>query len=312
MSVGIDIGTQSLKAVVVDKNMRVLGEAAYGYSPLFPRPGWAEQDPRVWEEGLHAAVAAALKSAEVSPLQVQALGVAGQLDGCIPVSPDGQAIYNCLIWMDRRAEKEVASLKGIDADAFRQTTGITMDAGHMAAKIRWFMENHLNQKMEACFHQPVSYLVARLTGEHVYDHALASTSMLYSIQNNDYDPNLLKAFGVNRHQLPKIKEAWEKAGKLNAFGAVLSGLPEGITVAVGTGDDYSTPLGAGMIKPGSMVCISGTAEVVGALDVRPKIDPSGLVETHKYFGETYFIENPGWLSGGALEWFVDTFSLSNV
>jgi xylulokinase len=312
MIVGIDIGTQSLKAVAVDESMRVLGEAAYSYMPSFPQPGWAEQDPTLWEEGLHSAVAEALKSAGISPLEVRALGVAGQLDGCLPVSPDGQALYNCLIWMDRRAEKEVAAVKGIDANNLRQITGITMDAGHMAAKIRWFMVNHVNSKMEACFHQPVSYMVARLTGENVYDHALASTSMLYSIKKGDYDDSLLRAFGIDRRQLPKIKEAWDKAGKLSAPGALLSGLSEGITVAVGTGDDYSTPLGAGIIKPGRMVCVLGTAEVVGALDVSPKIDNSGLVETHKYFGETYFIENPGWLSGGALEWFVDTFRLDGV
>jgi xylulokinase len=312
MIVGIDIGTQSLKAVVVDGSMTVLGEAACSYMPSFPKPGWAEQDPTLWEDGLHAAAAEALKSAGISPLEVRALGVAGQLDGCLPVCPDGKALYNCLIWMDRRAEMEMAGVKGIDANTFRRVTGITMDAGHMAAKIRWFMANHVNNKMEVRFHQPVSYMVARLTGEHLYDHALASTSMLYSIKKEDYDDSLLRAFDIDRRQLPKIQEAWDMAGKLSAPGALLSGLPEGITVAVGTGDDYSTPLGAGIIKPGRMVCILGTAEVVGALDVSPKIDPGGLVETHKYFGGTYFIENPGWLSGGALEWFVDTFRLSGV
>jgi xylulokinase len=100
MIVGIDIGTQSLKAVVVNERMRVLGEATYSYLPSFPQPGWAEQDPRLWEEGLHAAVAEALKSAGISPLEVRALGVAGQLDGCLPVDPDGRALCNCLIWID--------------------------------------------------------------------------------------------------------------------------------------------------------------------------------------------------------------------
>ena len=91
MIVGIDIGTQSLKAVVIDENMKVLGEAAHSYTPFFPQPGWAEQDPSLWEEGLCLAVAGALQSAEVRPAQVKALGVAGQLDGCLPVGPDGTA-----------------------------------------------------------------------------------------------------------------------------------------------------------------------------------------------------------------------------
>ena len=205
MIIGIDIGTQSLKAVAVDESMKVLGEASYSYMPFFPKPGLAEQDPTLWEEGLRSAVTEALKRAGISPLEVRTLGVAGQLDGCLPVSPDGQALYNCLIWMDRRAEKEMATVKGIDANTLRQVTGVTMDAGHMAAKIRWFMANHVNSKMEVCFHQPVSYMVARLTGEHVYDHALASTSMLYSIKKGDYDDSLLKAFGIDRLQVPKIK-----------------------------------------------------------------------------------------------------------
>jgi xylulokinase len=313
MIVGVDIGTQSLKAVVVDQSLRLLGEAAYRYTPIFPKPGWAEQDPALWEKGLRIAVASALADAGITSAEVRALGIAGQLDGCLPVDPDGRAVSNCLIWMDRRADKELKALTGIDAKKLRRLTGITMDAGHMAAKIRWFLKNLPEAgRIDLCFHQPVSYMVSRLTGSHVFDHALASTSMLYSLEKGDYDPGLLKAFGLDRRQLPEIKEAWDPAGEISAEGAALSGLPQGIPVAVGTGDDYATPLGAGMIKPGRMVCVLGTAEVVGALDVKPKIDPQGLVETHRYFGGSYFIENPGWLSGGALEWFVNTFRLNGV
>jgi len=312
MIVGIDIGTQSLKAVIVDQSMKVLAEAAYPYSPGFPQPGWAEQDPTLWEKGLRVAVASALDNAGVASDEIRALGVAGQLDGCLPVDRDGRAMHNCLIWMDRRAERELTAVKGIDAESLRRITGVTMDAGHMAAKIRWFLKNHSQTRQAACFHQPVSYMVSRLTGAHVFDHALASTSMLYSLKHGDYDTRLLEAFGLDRRQLPEIKEAWDGAGEISSAGAEFSGLPQGLPVAVGTGDDYATPLGAGIIEPGQMACVLGTAEVVGALDPNPKIDDQGLVETHRYFGGSYFIENPGWLSGGALEWFVETFRLDGV
>ncbi len=312
MIVGIDIGTQSLKALVVDHRMRVLGEAVQNYEPVFPRPGWAEQSPSVWEEGLRSAIAGALKHAGIRPAEIKSLGVAGQLDGCLPVGTDGRALHNCLIWMDRRAEPELSRVKGIDAGSLRRMTGITMDAGHMAAKVLWFLANLPDKPEVLCFHQPVSYLVARLTGEHVYDHALASTSMLYSLKTGAYDKALLEAFGINSNHLPRIEEAWAQAGKITAEGAMHCGLPQGTPVAVGTGDDYSTPLGAGLIQPGRMACVIGTAEVVGALDPSPKIDEQGLVETHKYFGGSYFIENPGWLSGGAVEWFVNTFRLNGA
>jgi xylulokinase len=83
----------------------------------------------------------------------------------------------------------------------------------------------------------------------------------------------------------------------------MTGLPAGLTVAVGTGDDFSTPLGAGVASPGIVANVLGTAEVTGALDARPLIDARGLVETHRYVGaDLNYIENPGWVCGGALEW----------
>lgn len=312
MIVGVDVGTQSLKAVVVDQRMAVLGEAAYPYVAEFPQPGWAEQDPALWEKGLRAAIASALNDAGVAADEIRALGVTGQLDGCLPVNREGRAMHNCLIWMDRRAERELTALPGIDAQSLRRITGVTMDASHMAAKILWLLKNVSETSQAVCFHQPVSYMVSRLSGAHVFDHAVASTSMLYSLEKADYDTGLLNVFGLDRRQLPQIKEAWEPAGALSAAGAELSGLPRGIPVAVGTGDDYATPLGAGIIEPGQVACVLGTAEVVGALDASAKIDNQGLVETHRYFGGTYFIENPGWLSGGALEWFVKTVRLSGA
>ncbi|HSO18605.1 MAG TPA: FGGY family carbohydrate kinase, partial [Desulfosarcina sp.] len=222
---------------------------------------------------------------------------------------NGRPLAPCLIWMDRRAVGEVPSGW---TDLVRSKTGITLDAGQMAAKMRWLLRHLDDPNSLHRFHQPVSYLVMRLTGRHVLDHAVASTSMVYSLQECDYDPELLDAFEIDRELLPDIAPAWSVAGFITAAGSTLSGLPEGIPVTVGTGDDYSTPLGAGLVAPGRFVSVLGTAEVVGALDLTAKIDWSGLVETHRYFGDSFFIENPGWLSGGSVEWFVRTWRLSGV
>jgi xylulokinase len=102
------------------------------------------------------------------------------------------------------------------------------------------------------------------------------------------------------------------AGRLTSTGAALTGLPLGIPVAVGTGDDFANVLGSGEMKPGRLICTLGTAEVVGALHPAPEIDPRGLVETHSYVGGLFFIENPGWLSGGALRWLAGLFGLEDL
>ncbi|MEX2648366.1 MAG: FGGY family carbohydrate kinase, partial [Alphaproteobacteria bacterium] len=307
--IGVDIGTQSLKAVVVGDDLAVLGEASEPYQPSFPRPGWAEQDSALWTASLGRAVARALAEASVKARDVRALGLGGQLDGCVPTDAAGRALGPAIIWMDRRAEAEV---RDVSAALVRERAGVVLDATHMAAKIRWLRRNDPAARGAARFHQPVSYMVARLTGEHVFDHGLASTTMLYGLAARDWDDDLLAAFDIDPRVLPTIAEAHAAAGTLHAEGAALTGLPEGTLVAVGTGDDFANPIGAGVVGPGRTVCTLGTAEVVGAVHDRPTIDARGLVETHGYVGGAYFIENPGWLSGGAVTWLVDLLGLAGA
>jgi xylulokinase len=299
MIVGIDIGTQSLKVAVADRALRVRGEAATRYQTQFLRPGWAEQDPALWEYALGPTIARALGEAGATPQQVAALGVCGQLDGCVAVDADGCVLTPCLIWMDRRAHKETGD---VPAALIRTRAGIVLDPSHMAAKIRWLKRHDPSAAAAARYHQPVSYIVERLTGRAVMDHALASTTMVYAIDRRSFDSALLDCFEVDAAELPALAEAESCAGPLSSRGADLTGLPAGIPVAVGTGDDFSTPLGAGLLAPGRLAVVLGTGEVVGTVHPRLAIDESGLVETHAYPGGAYFLENPGWLSGGAAAW----------
>lgn len=306
MLVGVDIGTQSLKVAVAEPGLTVRGEAHRCYRTAFPAPDCAEQHPLLWEEALGPAIAEALSSADIPAARVTALAICGQLDGCIPVSARSEALGPCLTWMDRRAGSE---LTDIDHEQLHGLTGLVADASHLGAKIRWLKRQ--GGETAARYHQPVSYMVERLTGEAVIDHALASTSMLYGLKARDYDASLLAAFGVSRSELPRIAPADAMAGRLTQRGAALTGLTPGVAVAVGTGDDFSTPLGAGLIEPGQVSVAIGTGEVVGALFADPVIDAKRLVETHAYPAGGYFVENPGWLAGGAVAWLKDLLRLDN-
>lgn len=305
---GIDLGTQSLKAVVVGDDFTVRGEANAYYQPVFPQPGWAEQDPQLWLNALPIAISEALGKAGLKPQDIKGIGISGQLDGCVPTGANGKAIGSCIIWMDRRASAQVA---GISADMVRERAGVVLDSTHMAAKIRWAAQHLQDGKSVVTWHQPVSYVVAQLCGRAVMDHALASTTMVYGLKERAYVPELLDAFEIDARSLPEIDEATARAGVLTAAGAELTGLLRGTPVAVGTGDDFANAIGAGVVTPGTVSCSVGTAEVVGAVHGSVAIDSEGLVETHGYAGGAYFISNPGWLSGGAVTWFLSTFSVAN-
>src|SRR5919108_6282048 len=174
MIIGADVGTQSLKVAVLDDHLRAVGRAARCYQPSYPKPGWVEQAPSLWTDALGPAIAEALQAAGAKPTDIRAVGFCGQLDGCIAVDADGNALSPCLIWMDRRATEEI---EGVPAERVRAECGLGLDPGHLGAKARWLLR-HLQAPI-ARFHQPVSYMVEQMTGVAVIDHALASTSMPY-------------------------------------------------------------------------------------------------------------------------------------
>jgi xylulokinase len=308
--VGIDLGTQTCKAVVCDEGLAVRGAHAVAYPTSYPAEGAAEQDPAAWLGALAPAVGGALAAAGATPDDIAALALAGQLDGCVAVDAGGAPLHPALIWQDRRAVAEAAAA---DPRAVFELTGQVADPSHMAPKVRWLRARCPGA---ARFHQPVTYLVERLTGEAVIDPALASTTMLLELAapgGPRWAQALLEAFAIAPAELPRIRGACEVAGALTAAGARATGLRAGTPVAVGTGDDFATPLGAGVIGPGPAICAIGTAEVVGALADGPVLDRAAaepMVETHAYPTGAFFVENPGWLSGGAVRWAARLLGLS--
>ncbi|MEJ7839815.1 MAG: FGGY-family carbohydrate kinase [Thermomicrobiales bacterium] len=136
--------------------------------------------------------------------------------------------------------------------------------------------------------------------------------MLYDVHRKCWSDEHLAAFSIDRKQLPDIADATAIAGEITPHGADLSGLLPGTRVIVGTGDDFSGAVGAGIVAPGRISCSIGTAEVVGAISDTAILDEGDLIETHGFPGGRYFLENPGWLGGGAVSWFCSTFGITSA
>lgn len=306
--VGLDLGTQSVKAVVCDDAMTVRGAHAVAISTAHPAPDHVEQDPGAWEAALGLAIAGALVAAGVHPRDIAALAITGQLDGCVAVDASGAPVHPALIWQDRRASAEAARISAAEVFAH---TGQVADASHLAPKVSWLRAHGVRA---ARFHQPTSYLVERLTGEAVIDPSLASTTMLLDLASSRWSAPMLEAFALDAAELPEIRPTCAVAGGLTAEGARITGLVPGTRVAVGTGDDFTNLLGAGITEPGAIVCAIGTAEVVGALARDPVLDrvaAEPLVETHVFPTGAYLVEHPGWLCGGAVRWACELLGIAS-
>ena len=132
----------SLKAAVVDENMRLVGEAAYGYSPFFPQPGWAEQDPELWWSNLILATNDVLQSAEIDPSSVSAIGVAYQMHGLVLLDEAGEVLRPALLWNDGRTGAECDEIRErVGKERLIQITGNDALTGFTAPKILW-VRNH--------------------------------------------------------------------------------------------------------------------------------------------------------------------------
>lgn len=308
--IGCDVGSQSLKGVLVAPDGRVAATAGAAYPVEYPRPGWAQQDPRSWRTALATVVHELLQSSGVPATEIAALGLASQVDGLVAVDATGDPLHPAIIWLDRRATDQTERIRGrLDPEEVRRRTGLNLDASHVAPKIAWLHDEQPDITARAAgLLLPGGALLAWLTGERLLDHANASSTLLYDIATRDWAPDLLDAWGVDRATLGTITAATDVAGPLLPAAADELGLSTATKVVVGTGDEHAACLGAGAIRPGVVVDITGTAEPVASAALSPVVDPEGLVETHAHADpRAWLVENPGFVSGGSVSWFAAAF-----
>jgi xylulokinase len=304
-AVGVDIGSQSIKGVLLDDAGRICAEAGSPVSIVHPAPAWAEQDPRSWESGLAAVVGKLLHDVGLPAAEVSVLALACQVDSVVPVDAAGEPIGPAIIWLDRRADAQAERLRDqVGAQRLHQITGLVADPSHTGPKIAWIREEWPDVFAAAVAFPPAAgYLVRRLTGQLVIDHANASSSLLYDVGRRQWSDELLEAVGITAGQLGQIGESGDVAGTLTPEAAQRLGLTTGCAVLVGTGDDHAGAIGAGVIRPGLVADITGTAEPVSTCSPLPVLDAEELLETHAHaVPGQYLIENPGFVSGGSILW----------
>jgi xylulokinase len=315
-AIGCDVGSQSLKGILLDPSGTVVAQAAAAYDVAYPHPGWAQQDPHDWRRALADVVGSLRFQADIPPNAIGTLGLASQVDGLVAVDHDGEPLHPAIIWLDRRAAAQTRTLAdaaardGLDRDEMHRITGLNLDASHVAPKILWLREEHPEiVERAAGLLLPGGALVAWLTGERVIDHANASSTLLYDVTAQAWSPRLLATTDIDPACLGEIRDAASTAGTLRPEAAEALGLTTATRVVVGTGDEHGASLGAGGIRPGVVIDITGTAEPVCVAATTPAIDETGLVETHGHADpRVWLVENPGFVSGGSVRWFLDTLA----
>lgn len=313
--IGCDVGSQSLKGILLDEAGEIVKQASVPYDLHYPYSGWADQDPDDWLRALGEVVAQLLEEQGIAAKDIGTLGLASQVDGVVAVGPEDKHLRPAIIWMDRRAEVQSEALGArIEEERIFEITGLNLDSTHVAPKILWLRdeEPEVYQNTKS-FLLPGSYVVFRLTGERAVDYSNASSTMLYDVRKKGWSEEMLTATRIDEEFLGRVTAAEEVAGTVTQGAAREIGLEPGTKVIVGCGDEHGACLGAGLVSPDLICDIAGTAEPVAVAASEPVFDETGLVETHAHAdSRLWLIENPGFVSGGSVRWYADNIAQADT
>jgi xylulokinase len=303
--IGVDVGSQSVKAVLCSPDGLTAASSSSPCSMIHPSSGWSEQDPAEWRRCIAFAVREVVAKAAIKPAEVTHIGLACQVDGVVAVDEKLEPLRNAIIWLDRRAVAQAAELeKKLGAEAIFDISGLVTDASHTGPKMMWLRDMEPETYRAATQLPPVAaYLVGWLTGTAVQDHANASSTLLYDVRSRGWSETLVEASGIEPRLLTPIAPSHSPVGPLTARAAEELGLTANCVAVVGTGDDHGAALGAGVVGPGVIADVTGTAEPVAAATTEAVFDEEHLVETHAHAVDgVLLVENPGFVSGGSTMW----------
>jgi xylulokinase len=266
---GLDIGTSSIKAILVAGDQRVLGEASAALSVSRPHPLWSEQDPADWADGVQQAVAAIRQAAPEAFARLAGVGLSGQMHGAVLLDGADHVLRPAILWNDGRSFAECAELER-RLPNFRQRAGNIAMPGFTAPKLLW-VAGHEPEVFKATRRVllPKDYVRLRLSGEHVSEMSDASGTLWLDIARRRWDDDLLAATGLGLAHMPRLVEGSAVSAFLSPEMAARWGLAgRRIAIAGGAGDNAAAAVGVGAVAAGQGFVSLGTSGVIFAVTDR--------------------------------------------
>lgn len=311
--IGVDIGTTGTKAGIYDVEGRMVGEAFEESILRYPRPGEVEQDPEEIFGSVIRTIRQALSSSGIDPSRVASMAIDGQMAGIMAIDRDWNPATHYDSWLDTRCAPWLEKLRPYEDEIIR-TCGMALAFNHAPRFLYWRDAQPEAWARIASFIQPAAFAAGRLAGLSGDDAFMDRTYLVFSGfgsgETGTWNTELLAKVGLTTEKLPRIVEPWDIIGHLQPQWAEATGLPAGLPIAAGCGDQSANVLGGGLVDPGVIFDTSGTASVFATI-----IDHFGTDTKYKclmtcphvikglYFPMSY-------VAGGGLNlrWFRDSIS----
>ncbi|QDT35296.1 xylulokinase [Thalassoglobus polymorphus] len=313
---GIDIGTSGTKTLAVREDGEILASATVEYPLYSPQPGWSEQDPEDWWKGSVESVQLVLKRGNIAPEEVKGIGLSGQMHGSVFLDKEGKVIRRALLWNDQRTARECAEIeeRAGGREALIKLVANPALTGFTAPKILW-LRNHEPQHYEQVQQilLPKDYVRYRLTGEFASEVSDASGTLLLDVKARQWSSELLSKLEIDSALLPKVYESEEVSGTLTSTAATKLGLPAGVPVVGGGGDQAASAIGNGIVSRGAVSATMGTSGVVFAHSDEVQIDAGGRIHTFCHaVRDKWHVMGCVLSAGGSFQWYRNQFGQPEV
>lgn len=270
---GIDLGTSSVKTVIIDDAQKVLASAHAPLDVSRPQPGWSEQDPADWWRATEATMDELAASHGALMVGVRGIGLSGHMHGATLLDAHDTVLRPCILWNDGRSATECDEL---DARAdFRGIGGNLVMPGFTAPKLEWVRKHEPDIfEQVAKVLLPKDYLRLLLTGEHVSEMSDSAGTLWLDVAKRAWSPELLSATGLTEAHMPSLVEGAAPAGRLRSELASRWGMSQPPILAGGGGDNAASAAGVGTVRPGTGFASLGTSGVlfVATDGFRPNTD----------------------------------------
>ncbi len=276
MFIGLDLGTSHLKGIVIDDAQNVCAEASVSLSLMRPKNGWSEQNPQDWLDATENVMASLAN--KVNLKKVNAIGLSGQMHGATLLDKNDNVLRPCILWNDTRSAEEASYLDS--KTIFRNLTGNIVFPGFTAPKLAWVHKHEPNifAKISKVL-LPKDYLRLWLCGEYVAEMSDAAGTSWLDVKRRDWSDALLAETDLDRSQMPTLIEGCEISGVLKKTHASKWGLPHGVIIAGGGGDNAASAIGVGVVKAGDAFVSLGTSGVLFAASDEYQPDAASAVHT---------------------------------
>lgn len=303
--IGIDLGTSSVKLVLMDSRGTIIKSVSKSYPIFYPKPGWSEQNPEDWYEASIAGLKELLNYADVS--RIAGISFGGQMHGLVILDENDKVIRPAILWNDGRTTKQCEYLNQvIGTDKLSQYTANIAFAGFTAPKILWLKENEPdNYARIRKIMLPKDYIAYRLTGVHCTDVSDASGMLLFDVRNRCWSKEMLDICGITEEQMPSVFESSDKVGVVRNDIAGMLGLPDGVIVAAGAGDNAAAAVGTGTVGDGHCNISLGTSGTIFISSREFRVDANNALHSFAHADGRYHLMGCILSAASANSWWMD-------